>query len=182
MYALADYLCTPGTLLSEFHAQLFYRPPLLTSEPLGLLHSLPAAHTSNGLERAGISGAIALSTPPPSCARLTSYQPLLHIMSPVSTPPAKPAMVDLCLTPSPTLQSNTNPLTPRVFYGTLIHSLSLTQTEYLTSALLGVSSAGTIAFIERDVKPEEVEAKLEQRGWKKAQLVKLKHGEFLIPG
>lgn len=75
------------------------------------------------------------------------------------------------------------PLARRVFHGTLIHSRSLTEIEYLTDALLGVNEAGVIAFLDKDVREEkQVASKLEERGWKGVQVITLKRGEFLIPG
>ncbi|BGP14651.1 hypothetical protein JCM10213_001639 [Rhodosporidiobolus nylandii] len=76
------------------------------------------------------------------------------------------------------------PLPRRVFHGTCIHSRSLTETECLQDALLGVDQAGTIAFVEKEVPAGEVEQRLEQLGWAGAdvQLVRLKKGDFLIPG
>ncbi|CAG8534352.1 28457_t:CDS:2, partial [Racocetra persica] len=41
------------------------------------------------------------------------------------------------------------------FYGTLIHSLSLTELEFIHNALLGVDNRGKIAFLERNVSNEQ---------------------------
>ncbi|GAA6002101.1 hypothetical protein JCM10207_003074 [Rhodosporidiobolus poonsookiae] len=85
---------------------------------------------------------------------------------PARTPPTPPA------------------LPRRVFHGTVIHSRSLTETEYLQDALLAVDAAGTIAFVEREVPAEEVDRRLSELGWVgvDVEVVRLKRGEFLIPG
>ncbi|GAA6002302.1 guanine deaminase [Rhodotorula paludigena] len=78
----------------------------------------------------------------------------------------------------------TNPLQRRVFYGTAIHAVSLTETEYLSNTLIGVDEAGVITFVERSVAPDKLDERLQSLGWvdQAAQLVKLQKGEFLMPG
>lgn len=85
------------------------------------------------------------------------------------------------LTISPT-PAQAPPLARRVFHGTLIHSLSLAEIEYLHNALLGVNEQGVIAFVEREVDEASIDKKLRERGWAGVQLVKMKRGEFLMPG
>lgn len=70
----------------------------------------------------------------------------------------------------------------RVFHGALVHSLSLTELEFLPTALLGVNEAGVIAFLDPIVPASEVESKLKEHGWGGAELVVLRRGEFLCPG
>ncbi|GAA5936591.1 hypothetical protein JCM3775_000140 [Rhodotorula graminis] len=74
------------------------------------------------------------------------------------------------------------PLRRRAFHGTLVHALSLTDTEYLHDALLGVDEAGVIAFVDKGVSSDKVEERLDERGWAQAQVVRLAKGEFLMPG
>lgn len=72
-----------------------------------------------------------------------------------------------------------------MFYGTLVHSLSLTEIEYLENALLGVDENGVIAFLDKAVSSAaDVDQRLEAHGWSRqdAQVVELKRGEFLMPG
>ncbi|GAA5884764.1 hypothetical protein JCM6882_005383 [Rhodosporidiobolus microsporus] len=85
--------------------------------------------------------------------------------------------------PAPTPPSPA-PLPRRVFHGTVIHSRSLTEIEYLQDALLGVDEAGTIAFVEREMPVDEVEGRLGEMGWVGAdvEVIRMKKGEFLIPG
>jgi hypothetical protein len=64
----------------------------------------------------------------------------------------------------------------------LIHSTSITSIEYLHQALLGVSAAGVIVFLERDVERSAVASRIAARGWGRAELIKLGLGEFLMPG
>ncbi|KAK4701263.1 guanine deaminase, partial [Phenoliferia sp. Uapishka_3] len=75
-----------------------------------------------------------------------------------------------------------SPLPRRVFYGSLIHSLTLTNLEVLPSALLGINQAGIIAFLDKSISPDQVEATIKSHGWEGAELVRLKRGEFLCPG
>ena len=70
----------------------------------------------------------------------------------------------------------------RAFHGTLVHALSLTDTEYLHNALIGVDEAGVIAFVDKSVSADEVELRLNERGWEQAHVVRLAKGEFLMPG
>ncbi|BGP46792.1 hypothetical protein JCM10450v2_002640 [Rhodotorula kratochvilovae] len=85
---------------------------------------------------------------------------------------------------SPLPTSRSSPLPRRVFHGTLVHALSLTETEYLQDALLGVDEAGVIAFVDKDVPADQVDTRLRERAWadNDAQVVRLKQGEFLMPG
>ncbi|GAA5935361.1 hypothetical protein JCM1841_001934, partial [Sporobolomyces salmonicolor] len=72
----------------------------------------------------------------------------------------------------------------RVFYGTAIHSRSLTEIEFLRDALIAVDEHGIIRLVEEGVQEDEVEQRFEAIGWKKVEveLVRMKKGEFLIPG
>ncbi|GAA5960133.1 hypothetical protein JCM21900_002416 [Sporobolomyces salmonicolor] len=72
----------------------------------------------------------------------------------------------------------------RVFYGTAIHSRSLTEIEYLRNALIAVDEHGVIRLVEEGVQEDELEQRLEAIGWKgfEVELVRMKKGEFLIPG
>lgn len=81
--------------------------------------------------------------------------------------------------PLPTSKS-----TKRAFYGTLVHSLSLTEIEYLEDALLGVDERGTIAFLEKSVQQDQVDARLQAHGWAagEVQVIEMQRGEFLMPG
>ncbi|GAA5905260.1 uncharacterized protein JCM6883_006337 [Sporobolomyces salmoneus] len=78
------------------------------------------------------------------------------------------------------------PLRRRVFYGTAIHSKSLTEIVYLQRALIGVDEQGVIAFIERDIEEEKVEEIIVKHEWSleegTTEKVVLGKGEFLIPG
>lgn len=69
-----------------------------------------------------------------------------------------------------------------MFHGTLVHSRSLTEIEYLSDALLGINEVGVIAFLEKDVPEEDVLGRLKEQGWEGAQVTSLKRGEFLCPG
>ncbi|GAA5843150.1 hypothetical protein JCM11251_003945 [Rhodosporidiobolus azoricus] len=77
-----------------------------------------------------------------------------------------------------------SPLPRRVFHGTLIHSRSLTEIEYIQNALIAVDEAGTIAFVEREVPADQVAGRLKDLCWNGAEVevVRMQKGEFLIPG
>lgn len=70
----------------------------------------------------------------------------------------------------------------RVFYGHVVHSVSLVEIEYLRNALLGVNDAGLIAFVEKDVEPDQVDGVLKKKGWQHVQVTRLAQGSFIIPG
>lgn len=70
----------------------------------------------------------------------------------------------------------------KAFYGSLVHSISLTELEYIEDALMGVSELGVIAFVERNVAEEAVTDKLAELDFADCELVKLASGEFLMPG
>lgn len=72
-----------------------------------------------------------------------------------------------------------------MFYGSLVHSLSLTEIEYLENALLGVDEYGVIAFLDKAVSSTaDVDQLLEAHGWSRQDtlVVEMKRGEFLVPG
>ncbi|KAK4048579.1 hypothetical protein OIO90_005749 [Microbotryomycetes sp. JL221] len=73
-------------------------------------------------------------------------------------------------------------LNRRAFYGALVHSKSITEIEYIESALLGIDEHGRIAFIEHEVEPDDVVQRITQRGWNRDCVYILNQGEFLMPG
>ena len=72
-----------------------------------------------------------------------------------------------------------------IFYGALVSPCSLKSYLALPHALLAVSkTTGRIAWVEEDVPSSALHAVLAKRDVKhhEIELVKLKHGEFLLPG
>ncbi|KAH8922072.1 Metallo-dependent hydrolase [Atractiella rhizophila] len=69
-------------------------------------------------------------------------------------------------------------------YGTFVHSVSLTELEFLQKTIIGVDSCGVIEFIERNVELEEVGKKVKGRGgvWNNADVLMLPRGDFVMPG
>ncbi|KAF9425012.1 hypothetical protein BGZ94_007927 [Podila epigama] len=67
-----------------------------------------------------------------------------------------------------------------VFYGTLIHSRSIKEIEYLKQALLFIDTQGKIAKIVKNVPQDKVEASLE--GVESEKVVRLTKDQFIIPG
>ncbi|KAF9432927.1 hypothetical protein BGZ76_010123 [Entomortierella beljakovae] len=68
----------------------------------------------------------------------------------------------------------------KVFYGTLIHSVSITQIEYIKQGLLFIDTQGKIAKILKDVAQDKVESALE--GVESEKVVRLNDDQFVIPG
>ncbi|CAG8555036.1 1676_t:CDS:1 [Funneliformis caledonium] len=71
----------------------------------------------------------------------------------------------------------------KVFYGTLIHSLSLKSLEILQNTLLGIDCFGKIAFIEKDVLEEKILNEIIVQ-WKfpEEEVIRLSKWQFLMPG
>ena len=71
-----------------------------------------------------------------------------------------------------------------IFYGALVTPLSLTSYAARPHALIAVSRiSGEIEWIERDVRAAELQDVLARHGIEsETDLVKLKIGEFLMPG
>ncbi|KAF0546615.1 guanine deaminase [Gigaspora margarita] len=71
----------------------------------------------------------------------------------------------------------------QIFYGTLIHSLSLTELEFIHNALLGVNNQGKIVFLERNVSNEQTLRDIIKK-WETTEdkVVRLTNRQFLLPG
>lgn len=70
----------------------------------------------------------------------------------------------------------------RVFYGAVVHSVSLTELEILENAVLAVTSDGCILGLERNVSKDDLETSLKTLGVSDCPVTELSHGQFLIPG
>ncbi|KAG0367985.1 hypothetical protein BGZ54_002883 [Gamsiella multidivaricata] len=68
----------------------------------------------------------------------------------------------------------------KVFYGALIHSLSIKEIEYIKQGLLFIDNQGKIAKLVKDVSQDKVEAALE--GVDREKVVHLTEDQFIIPG
>ncbi|KAG0206782.1 hypothetical protein BGX28_001855 [Mortierella sp. GBA30] len=68
----------------------------------------------------------------------------------------------------------------KVFYGTLVHSISIKEIEYIKQALLFIDNQGKIARLLKDVAQDKVDESLE--GVDSDKLVRLNHDQFIIPG
>jgi guanine deaminase len=65
-----------------------------------------------------------------------------------------------------------------IYLGAFAHCVSLAELEVCPRGAIGVDEEGVIAFVERDVKQEEVKRR---DGWEKAKVVEVKDG-FFFPG
>ncbi|CAB5393731.1 unnamed protein product [Rhizophagus irregularis] len=71
----------------------------------------------------------------------------------------------------------------KVFYGTLIHSLSLANLEILQNTLLGVDISGKIAFLEKNVLDEiTLSHIISQWEFPEQEVIRLSKRQFLMPG
>ncbi|KAF9393553.1 hypothetical protein CPC16_001740 [Podila verticillata] len=68
----------------------------------------------------------------------------------------------------------------KVFYGTLIHSRSIKEIEYIKQGLLFIDDQGKIAKLVKGVAHDKVDASLE--GVASEKVVHLHQGQFIIPG
>ncbi|KAF9994725.1 hypothetical protein BGZ80_003647 [Entomortierella chlamydospora] len=68
----------------------------------------------------------------------------------------------------------------KVFYGTLIHSVSLKQIEYIKQGLLFIDNQGKIARLVKNVAQDKVESTLE--GVESDKVIRLNEDQFVIPG
>jgi len=71
-----------------------------------------------------------------------------------------------------------------VFHGSFVHALTNRQLEYLHDAALGVDEFGIIAFVEKDIKAEDIASILRSHQWDgaEAEVISLERGSFIIPG
>ena len=69
-----------------------------------------------------------------------------------------------------------------VYHGAVINPQTLTSYDALPNCLLAVSPAGEIEWIVEDVVDSMVQETMSQKGCLEAELISLKHGEFIIPG
>ncbi|KAF9198410.1 hypothetical protein BGZ49_000781 [Haplosporangium sp. Z 27] len=68
----------------------------------------------------------------------------------------------------------------KVFYGTLIHSVSIKQIEYIKQGLLFIDAQGKIAKLVKDVSQDKLESTLE--GVDSDKVIRLNEDQFVIPG
>src|SRR5258706_3998307 len=73
----------------------------------------------------------------------------------------------------------------RIFIGSLVHTLAPTKVEYISCAILGVESNGTIAFVVHNANESKLNDVLVHYGWArtpKLVIRRLAHGQFMCPG
>ncbi|ORY14260.1 hypothetical protein BCR34DRAFT_534410 [Clohesyomyces aquaticus] len=73
------------------------------------------------------------------------------------------------------------PIKKTVYYGTFVHSKSLSELDICAKGAIGVDENGVIAFVERDV--SDVANVIQKYGeWKDAEVVKIEDNGFFFPG
>ncbi|CAG8504877.1 4577_t:CDS:2 [Diversispora eburnea] len=71
----------------------------------------------------------------------------------------------------------------QIFYGTLIHSLSLTKLSIIPNTLLGIDKFGKIAFVEENIINEQnINDILSKWNVNEEKIIRLTKRQFLIPG
>ncbi|KAF9294944.1 hypothetical protein BGZ74_011031 [Mortierella antarctica] len=75
--------------------------------------------------------------------------------------------------------TSTSPI-DKVFYGTIIHSLSLRQIEYIRRGLLIVDALGVIVRMDRNVAPNQLDRLLADVS--RENVIVLNDDQFIIPG
>ena len=71
---------------------------------------------------------------------------------------------------------------PTVYRGAVINPQSLTSYDVLPNCLLAVSPVGEIEWIVDDIDDSMVQEVMFRKGCLEAEVISLKHGEFIIPG
>lgn len=71
---------------------------------------------------------------------------------------------------------------PTIYHGAVINPRILTAYDALPNCLLAVSPAGEVEWIVEDVVDSMVQEIMSQKGCLEAEVISLKHGEFIIPG
>ena len=66
----------------------------------------------------------------------------------------------------------TKQLKRTIYFGTFIHNTSLAEFEVLENAAIGIDEKGIIAFIEKNVREENIDAFAKQRGWNDCDVVR----------
>jgi guanine deaminase len=71
---------------------------------------------------------------------------------------------------------------PTVYHGAVINPKDLTSYHAMPNCLIAVSPVGEIEWIVEEVVDSMVQEIMSQKGCLEADVVNLKHGEFIIPG
>jgi len=79
-------------------------------------------------------------------------------------------------------QSVGNMVTSTIYYGAVINPQTLTFYQALPNCLLAVGHTGEIDWIVEDVVDSMVQETMAQKGCLDADVIALKHGEFIMPG
>lgn len=71
---------------------------------------------------------------------------------------------------------------PTIYHGAVINPKTVASYDALPRCLLAVSPSGEIAWMVEDVVDSMVQEIMSQKGCLQAEVISLKHGEFIIPG
>ena len=71
---------------------------------------------------------------------------------------------------------------PTIYHGAVINPKTVASYDVLLKCLLAVEPSGEIAWMVEDVVDAMVQEVMSQKGCLEAEVITLKHGEFIIPG
>ncbi len=80
----------------------------------------------------------------------------------------------------PIFETSSQPRT--VYFGPFVHSATLAELDICESGAIGVDEEGVIAFVDRDVKFENLDAKVKEHGWEACKVVRIYDSGFFFPG
>jgi hypothetical protein len=69
-----------------------------------------------------------------------------------------------------------------IFFGPFVHCAGLGELDICESGAIGVDEDGVIAFIDRDVKFEDLDAVVRKHGWVDCKVVRIYDSGFFFPG
>ena len=69
-----------------------------------------------------------------------------------------------------------------IFSGPFVHCLSLGELDICEAGAIGVDENGVIAFIEREVKYEDLDTVKQKHGWGDSKVVRIYDSGFFFPG
>lgn len=69
-----------------------------------------------------------------------------------------------------------------IYHGPFVHSKTLSELDICEAGAIGVDDEGIIAFIDRDVKFEDLDQTKKEHGWEDSKVVRIYDSGFFFPG